>query len=221
MAAAKPDRFRVMIVDDHPLMRYGLAGVIAEELSLEMCGEASNAEEALRLLPTAKPDVVVVDLTLGPSSGLELIKKIKAYDPGVRVLVNSMHEERLYAERAIRAGAMGYVSKQVPLSTLIEAILRVLGGTVYVSPHMADRVIHRVARGGATAELSPIERLTDRELEVFGHMGAGLTTRQIAERLHLSPKTIETHRDHIKAKLRVSNNNELVRQAVEWALQDA
>ena len=217
-ATSTPRHRRVMIVDDHPVVRHGLAHVIESDPHLEICAEASSVEEALRLVPTTKPEVIVVDLNLGGTSGLELIKRVKAIDPGVRMLVTSMHDERLYAERSLRAGALGYVHKQEALESVIAAIRQVLRGEIYVSPSVAEHMLQRAVRGQDPGEFSPLERLSDRELEVFGLIGTGLTTRQIAQKLHLSPKTIETHRDHIKTKLRLTNNNELVRQAVEWTL---
>jgi DNA-binding NarL/FixJ family response regulator len=214
-------RSRVLIVDDHPLVRHGLAALVAGDPRLEVCGQAADPIEAMRLVESSQPDVILIDLSLGSSSGLELIKQVKASAPHVRMLVSSMHDERLYAERALRAGAMGYVHKQSPLISVIDAIHQVLQGAVYISQQMADRMLHRVVHGDGQRENSPLERLTDRELEVFSLIGEGLTTRQVAERLHLSPKTIETHRDHIKAKLKIATNNELVRHAVEWAIQEA
>jgi len=211
--------YRVMIVDDHPVVRHGLAHLIESAPQLEICAEASGAEEALRIVAQAKPDVMVIDINLGGISGLELIKRIKALDGRVKMLVTSMHDERLYAERALRAGALGYVHKQQATENVVAAIRQVLRGEIYVSPDVADHMLQKVLRGQDTPDSSPLERLSDRELEVFNLIGAGLTTRQIAQQLHLSPKTIETHRDHIKSKLKLSNNNELVRQAVEWSLQ--
>jgi DNA-binding NarL/FixJ family response regulator len=208
-----------MIVDDHPVVRHGLAHLIEDDPHLELCAEVAGGEEALRLLDSTRPDVVLVDITLPGISGLELMKRIKSQRPDTKMLVTSMHDEQLYAERALRAGALGYVHKQEALEKVTSAIRQVLRGELYVSPCVAEHMLQRVLRGEEQPEVSPIQRLSDRELEVFHLIGAGMTTRQIAERLHLSPKTVETHRDHIKRKLRFTNNNELVRHAVEWSLQ--
>lgn len=207
-------KIRVFIVDDHPIVRHGLAQVIGQEPDFEICGEAAEASTAFRQIEQTKPDLAIIDIMLRDASGLELIKQIRACNDQVKMLVTSMHDETLYAERALRAGAMGYVKKEEAVTKVIEAMRQVLKGKIYLSPAMADHFLHRALRGGEEPERSPIERLSDRELEVFELIGRGLTTRQIAERLHLSTKTIETHREHIKAKLQLKNNNELVRQAV-------
>ena len=213
-------RHRVMIVDDHPVVRHGLAHLIEADPHLQICAQAETGEQALELLRTTEPEVVVVDITLGGISGLELIKRIKAQKPELKMLVTSMHDERLYAERALRAGALGYVHKQEALEKVVHAIHQVLRGELYVSPGIAEHMLHRVLRGSQEdGDGSPLQRLSDRELEVFQLIGMGLSTREIAQKLHLSPKTIETHRDHIKTKLQLSNNTELVRHAVEWSLQ--
>jgi DNA-binding NarL/FixJ family response regulator len=207
-------RIKVFIVDDHPIVRHGLSQVIGQESEFEVCGEAAEASTAFRQIEETKPDLVIVDIMLRDASGLELIKQVKACNDQVKMLVTSMHDETLYAERALRAGAMGYLKKEEAVTKVIEAIRQVLKGKIYLSAAMADHFLHRALRGGDEPERSPIERLSDRELEVFELIGRGLTTRQIAERLHLSTKTIETHREHIKTKLQLKNNNELVRQAV-------
>lgn len=214
-----PKRYRVLIVDDHPIVRRGLADLIAREPDLEVCGEASDAAEALSQLDTARPDVAVIDMSLRGGHGLELIGQIKAKDERVKMLVSSMHDELLFAERSLRAGAMGYIPKQEPTENLIEAIREVVRGGVYLTPRMSNRLLHHVV-GGKPLDENPITGLSNRELEVFEMIGQGLTTQQIAQRLHLSAKTVETHREKIKGKLNLKNSSELSRRAVQWALEN-
>lgn len=210
---------RVLIVDDHPVVRRGLAELISDEPDLEVCGEASDAPDALRQVETRRPDVVVVDISLQSGNGIELIQQIKERDERIKTLVSSMHDESLFAERALRAGAMGYINKQEPTEKVIDAIREVLSGQVYLSARMANRLLQSVV-GGETLEQDPIGSLSNRELEVFELIGQGLTTKKIAGRLHLSPKTIETHREKIKTKLNLSNSTELSRRAVQWVLEN-
>jgi DNA-binding NarL/FixJ family response regulator len=210
---------RVLIVDDHPVVRRGLAELISDEPDLEVCGEASDAPDALRQVETRHPDVVVVDISLQSGNGIELIQQIKERDERIKTLVSSMHDESLFAERALRAGAMGYINKQEPTEKVIDAIREVLSGQVYLSARMANRLLQSVV-GGETLEQDPIGSLSNRELEVFELIGQGLTTKKIAGRLHLSPKTIETHREKIKTKLNLSNSTELSRRAVQWVLEN-
>ena len=211
-------KHRVLLVDDHPLVRRGVADVIAREPDLELCGEASDVIEALSVLEQTKPDVVVVDLSLKTGHGIELIEKIKARDSQIKTLVSSMHDETLFAERVLRAGAMGYITKQEPPETLLKAIRQVLRGEVYLSPRMTSRLLRRVAEGGMARE-DPVQGLSNREVEVYEMIGQGLTIQQIAQRLHLSPKTVETHREKVKQKLNVKNSAELNRRAVQWVLE--
>jgi len=209
---------RILIVDDHPLVRRGLGGLIASEPDLEVVGEAAGATEALELLESLKPDLMVIDISLGDVNGIELIKRIRSKDEETKLLVSSMHDETIYAERALRAGATGYVNKEVATETLVEAIRQVLTGQVYLSSEMTGDLLQRVVTG-ATGETSAVDGLSDRELEVFEKIGSGMTTREIAELLNLSVKTIETHREHIKIKLRLRNAAELTRGAVQWVLE--
>jgi DNA-binding NarL/FixJ family response regulator len=211
-------KHRVVLVDDHPLVRRGLAEVISREPDLETCGEAADMAEALREVEQTKPDLVVIDLTLKSGHGIELIEKLKSRDPQLKTLVSSMHDEMLFAERVLRAGAMGYVSKEEPPETLVRAIRQVLDGELYLSPRMTSRLLHRVAAGSQTPE-DPVQSLSNRELEVYEMIGQGLTIQQIAVRLHLSPKTIETHREKIKQKLNLKSSTELNRRAVQWVLE--
>jgi DNA-binding NarL/FixJ family response regulator len=222
MMKARTQRFRILIVDDHPLMRRGFSDAISEESALEVCGEASSADEAWELLKSLNPapELMIVDLALPGMSGLDLLKKVAASRYTVRMLVASMHDESLFAERCLRAGAMGYVSKAVAPEQMVEAIHHVLDGEVYLSPKMTRRLLKGVARGGPQVGTSSVESLSDRELEVFSWIGRGMTTRAIAEKLHLSVKTIETYRENIKNKLGVRTSAELMRRAVQWVLEN-
>jgi DNA-binding NarL/FixJ family response regulator len=211
-------KYRVLLVDDHPVVRRGLAEVISREPDLEACGEASDVLEAIRETERTNPDVVVVDLTLKTGHGLELIEKLKSRDPRIKTLVSSMHDETLFAERVLRAGAMGYVSKQEPPEMLVAAIRQVLRGELYLSPRMTSRLLHRVV-GGVPSHEDPVQDLSNREIEVYEMIGQGLTIQQIATRLHLSPKTVETHREKIKQKLNLKSSGELNRRAVQWVLE--
>jgi DNA-binding NarL/FixJ family response regulator len=209
---------RVLLVDDHPLVRRGLADVISREHDLEACGEAGDIQEALREVERTKPDVVVIDLTLKTGHGIELIETLKGRDPHLKMLVSSMHDEMLFAERVLRAGAMGYISKQEPPEVLLQAVRQVLGGEVYLSPRMTGRLLRRVATGTPPGD-DPVGDLSNRELEVYEMIGEGLTIQQIAMRLHLSPKTVETHREKVKQKLNLKSSAELNRRAVQWVLE--
>lgn len=208
---------KILIVDDHPVVRHGLALIIQDEPDLTVCGEAEGNTEALQLLKDEKPDLVIIDILLKDGNGIDLIKQIRAYEDGTRMLVSSMHDEVLFAERALRAGALGYINKQEATTDLITAIHQVLKGKVYLSARIADRILKSPK---SLDEKSGIESLSDRELEVFEMVGQGLSTREIANRLHLSIKTIETHRENIKKKLSLGSNLELIRQAVHWTLQN-
>lgn len=213
-------RTRIIIVDDHPLMRCGFRALISDEPDLEVCEEASNAEEALQLIERDQLDLAVVDIALDGQNGLELIKRIKARDSRIKVLVVSMYEASLFAERCLRAGAMGYVNKEEATDTVVEAIRRILQGHVYLNAETTDQLLLGVAKGRDPTRVSSVETLTDRELEVFALLGRGLSTREIANKLHLSVKTIETHRENIKSKMRLANSHELTRSAVQWVLEN-
>ena len=209
---------RVMIVDDHPVVRAGITQVIEDEKEMTVCCEASEPAGALRRARAEAPDLAIVDLSLGDKgSGLELVRALAESSPKVPVLVLSMHDERLYAERALRAGARGYIMKHEARTALVEAIRRVAAGRTYLSPSMSDRILETVAglRPGQAGQ-TPLERLTDREREVYELIGRGLGTRQIAESLHLSVKTIESHQAHIKQKLGLRGSSELIRSAATW-----
>jgi DNA-binding NarL/FixJ family response regulator len=220
--AEKNARRQIFLVDDHPITREGLARLINCESDMEVCGQAGNASRAIAEIAALKPDLVIVDvsLTSGPS-GLELIKDLLVRHPRLRMLALSTHDESLYAERALRAGAKGYVMKQEPTEKVMAAIRQVLHGRIYLSEAMNERLLRKMTQPGHPPGTSEIERLSDRELEVYRLIGQGRSTRQIAHELHLSISTIETHRTHIKDKLHLSSAAELVRRAVEWVHSQA
>ena len=214
-------RTRVLIVDDHPAVREALALRIGRQSDLEVCGEAADISEALPLIASTIPDVAVVDISLKAGNGIDLIKRIKDRNEHIRILVWSMHSESLYAERALRAGALGYVSKDQATDRIVDAIRRVAAGKVYLSEAMAERLLQRAV--GATPEKAtrpPIDVLTDRELDVFRLIGEGLKTADIAERLHLSIKTVETYRDRIRQKLNQTDGTKLAHYATQWVLEN-
>lgn len=213
-------RKQILIVDDHPLVREGVAGLLSAQADLEVCGEASGVTEAIELAEAKKPDVVIIDLTLKDGNGIALIKTLKERSPELKMLVLSMHDETLFAERALRAGAVGYISKDKVSRTIVQAVRAVLAGKIYLSQRMTQHMMQRMVGGGLKSTQSPIERLTDREVEIFQLIGQGWTTRRIATTLELSPKTVETHREHIKEKLELSNTVELTTHAVQWVLEN-
>ena len=215
-----PCCIRVLIVDDHPMMREGLRTLISREHDLAICGEAETAGQALEAVANLKPELVLADISLPGRNGIELIKDIRSLQPAVLILVISMHDESLYAERVLRAGARGYIMKQEGGPTMIQAIRQMLAGRIYLSDKMSARILENVA--GKRAKASPIERLSDREFEVFQLIGRGKSTVQIAEELHLSTKTVEAHRAQVKAKLDLRNMPELISFASRWVeTQDA
>jgi DNA-binding NarL/FixJ family response regulator len=203
-------------VDDHAIVREGFAEVINANGGLEVCGEAGSAPEAMDAVKKLKPDAVIVDLSLHGGSGLDLIKNLKTLHPALPILVLSMHDESIYAERALRAGALGYVMKRQDSATLLRAIHDVLRGQVFLSQPMREQMLQKVVGGGVAAKATSTAHLTDREIEVLQLIGEGRTTAQIARKLHLSVSTVETHRAHLKQKLNVRNAPELARAAVEW-----
>ena len=210
---------KVFIVDDHPLVRQGLAQIIESVEDFEICGEAEDSSTAMRGVQKTSPDLIIVDISLQGNNGLELIKNIKAVYENIPILVFSMHDESIYAQRALRAGAKAYVMKKESSEKIIEALRRILKGEIYVSAKVADQVLHQIVSGPSNASTSPIDRLTDRELEVVQLIGRGLSTREIAESLNLSVKTIESHRAHVKEKLGLRNATELVQFSVQWVDQ--
>ncbi|MCA9025290.1 MAG: response regulator transcription factor [Planctomycetaceae bacterium] len=210
---------KILIVDDHPIVRQGIKMMIESEPDLAVCGEASGMSQAMQLFFDTHPDVIIADISLENGSGIELVKELIAHDHRLKILVCSMHEESLFAERALRAGAKGFINKEEATEKLVGAIRRVASGHVYLSSHMTDRMLARQVGAGEEPPKSAIETLSDRELEVFEQIGHGVTTRQIAEKLHLSPKTVETYRENIKHKLNLSNATELTQHAVQWVLE--
>ncbi len=206
----------VFIVDDHPIVRQGLGQLIDHEPDLKVCGEASSVQEARAALSRSQPDVVIVDLSLRDSDGFELIKDIRSKYRHLPVLVLSMHDESVYAERLLGAGANGYIMKQAAADQLLIALRRVLSGGIYVSEHVGASMIERFAVGGFRLSTDPVERLTNRELQVLSLIGRGRRTREIANALNLSVKTIESHRQRIKKKLNLASAPQLVQYAVNW-----
>ncbi len=209
---------RVIIVDDHPVVREGLAQMINREADLMVCGDAEDMHRALQLIGALKPDILIVDISLKGPDGLDLLKSIRTKDPSLPLLILSMHDEAIYAERALRAGANGYIMKQEATEKVLIALRQILNHEIYVSPAIANKMLQHFVGGAAHPKHSRIDDLSDRELEVLRLMGSGHTTRQIAEDLHLSVKTVESYQAHVKEKLSLKNSRELVQYAVEWAM---
>jgi DNA-binding NarL/FixJ family response regulator len=220
---ARKDRAKkVIIVDDHPIVRQGIELLLAEEDDLTVCGEAESVQQALEVIEETQPDVAIVDLSLKESNGLELIKDIRIRYPNLLVLVLSMRDEGFYAERVLRAGARGYVTKEEGPKRVVEALHKILAGQIHVNDAIASKVMSKIVDGGQSAdqdedsELSLVSSLTDRELEVFQLLGNGLPTREIAKRLHISAKTVDSHREHIKEKLQLDSATNLLKHAIQW-----
>lgn len=208
---------KIFLVDDHPVVLQGLTQLINQQEDLIVCGEASDSPGALKAIEALKPDLAIIDISLKSGSGLDLIKALQRRFPKLPILVLSMHDESLYAERVLRAGALGYITKQEATEKLITAVRRVLDGDIYLNEKATSKILSRVIGTSPAKNLSPVNGLSDRELEVFQLIGQGHGTREIAKMLHLSIKTIETYREHIKEKLKLGNATELVRHAVRWA----
>jgi len=211
---------RVLIVDDHPVFRYGIAALINAEADLMVCGEASSSPAALEAMRTLQPDIALLDISLPGTNGIELIKLMKAEQPKLPLLMLSMHDESLYALRALKAGALGYVMKAEALTHVLDALRKALLGEIYVSPRLGERLIFQAIQSVDGNTGSPVDRLSDRELEVLELLGRGRGTKEIAAELHLSVKTIETHRGHIKEKLGFRDAGEMVRFAIDWVVQE-
>jgi DNA-binding NarL/FixJ family response regulator len=207
---------RVLVVDDHPIVRQGLALLINREPDLLVCGEAEEAMGAMHVLASAKPDVVIVDISLNGPDGIDLLKNIRSTHPALPVLILSMHDESIYAERALRAGANGYIMKQEATEKVLVAVRRILNGEIYVSERISNQILKQYITGSRTVRNSSIGDLSDRELEVFRLIGEGHGTRQIAEELHVSVKTVESYQAHIKEKLSLRNARELMQRAFQW-----
>ena len=213
-------RRRVLIVDDHPVFRHGIAALIAAEKDLTVCGEADNAPAALEAMRRLKPDLAMLDISLQGTNGIELVKLMRAEQPRLPILMLSMHDESLYALRALRAGARGYVMKAEAMTHVLAALRKVLSGDIYVSPRFSERLVFKAIQSLEGGMGSPVDKLSDRELEVLQLLGRGFGTREIANELHLSVKTIETHRAHIKEKLGFKDAGEMVRFAIDWVAQE-
>jgi len=222
LTSKKPKRDpakRIVIIDDHPLFRKGLEQLIASNKGFAVCGEAANAAEGLSILRKLKPDLAIVDVSLPGANGIELIKNIRAEFPKLPVLVLSMHDESLYALRSIRAGAQGYVMKQEALENVVRALREIMDGRPYLSQAMSAKLITKFASGSDNGKANPTDILSDRELEILELIGKGHEVRDIATELHLSPKTVETHRAHIKEKLNLANARQVARYAVQWVAE--
>ena len=211
---------RVFVVDDHPIVRQGLALLINRESDLMVCGEAEDAHTAVQLVATTNPDILVVDISLNGPDGLDLLKDVRTKHPELPVLILSMHDESIYAERAQRAGAQGYIMKQEATEKVLVALRRILSHEIYVSEHIANRMLQRYIGSPSGGTPSSIADLTDRELEVFRLIGEGHSTRQIAEELHISVKTVESYQAHIKEKLSLRSARELVQHAIQWNVRE-
>ena len=212
----KASKRRILLVDDHPMTREGLASIINRQADLEVCCEASNPAEAMSELSKSKPDLMVTDMTMPGRSGIEFIKDVHAMMPELPMLVLSMHDEMLYAERALRAGARGYLMKDAGSVKVLEVIRLVLSEQSYVSPQMSARLLDAVTGRRPRGSTSPIEKLSDREFEVFQLLGSGKSTKEVAHALHLSPKTVDVHRGRIKEKLQLKDAPSLIHHAVRW-----
>jgi DNA-binding NarL/FixJ family response regulator len=209
-------RKAILLVDDHPMTRAGLAQLINKQADMQVCGEARAPPEALLEISKHKPDLVLTDIAMPGGSGMEFIKDVLALHRSLPVLVLSMHDELIYAERALRAGARGYIMKEANGELLLAAIRRVLHGQVYISERVSARLLDSVTGRRPRGSKSPIEKLSDREFEVFQLIGQGRSTRDIAKHLHLSPKTVDVHRGHLKEKLQLKDATSLIRHAVRW-----
>lgn len=214
------EKKRVLIVDDHPVFRIGIIALINAEPDLHVCGEASSSQSALEAMRRLRPDIALLDISLPGTNGIELIKQMKSEEPKLPILILSMHDESLYALRALRAGALGYVMKAEALTHVLDAMRKTLKGEVYVSKTLSERLIFQAIQSPDGNIGSPVDRLSDREIEVLTMIGRGHSTKEVAAQLHLSVKTIETHRAHIKEKLNFRDGNELVRFAVDWVGQE-
>ncbi|MGB2603461.1 MAG: response regulator transcription factor [Candidatus Sulfotelmatobacter sp.] len=217
---AQAAKKRILVVDDHPIVRQGLALMVNREADLVVCGEADDATSAMLVLASSRPDVLIVDISLNGPDGLDLLKNIRTTHPTLPVLILSMHDESIYAERALRAGANGYIMKQEATERVLVAVRRILAGEIYVSDRVANKMLKHYITGTGTLRNSSIADLSDRELEVFRLIGEGHGTRQIAEELHISIKTVESYQAHIKEKLSLRSARELMQHAIQWSMNE-
>jgi DNA-binding NarL/FixJ family response regulator len=215
-----PGKKAVLVVDDHPLMRQGLALLINQQHDMEVCGEAEEAQAAMQAIARHRPDILILDISLNGPDGLELLKSIRASDPVLPVLILSMHDEAIYAERALRARANGYIMKQEASEKVLVAIRRILNGDLYLSDRMSNKMLQQFIGGAPSMIQSRIAALSDRELEVFRLIGEGRATREIADELHLSIKTVETYQAHLKEKLALRSGRELIQHAIQWKINE-
>jgi DNA-binding NarL/FixJ family response regulator len=211
---------RIMVVDDHPIVRQGLALLINREPDMVVCGEAEEAMGAMHVLASARPDVLILDISLSGPDGIDLLKTLRTTHPTLPVLILSMHDELIYAERALRAGANGYIMKQEATEKVLVAVRRILAGDIYVSQRISNQMLKHYVTGSGVVRNSSVSDLSDRELEVFRLIGDGHGTRQIAEELHVSVKTVESYQAHIKEKLSLRSARELVQHAIQWNMQE-
>ncbi len=218
--ATEIKKSRVFVVDDHPIVRQGLAMLVNREPDLTVCGDAVDAQSAMQAMIASKPDILVLDISLNGPDGLDLLKSVRSRYPDLPVLVLSMHDESIYAERALRAGAQGYIMKQEATDKVLVALRRILSDEIYVSDRIANRMLQHYIGNSAAGKPSSIADLTDRELEVFRLIGEGHSTRQIAAELHISVKTVESYQAHIKEKLSLRSGRELVQHAIQWAINE-
>lgn len=209
---------RIFIVDDHPIVRQGLAAQFAAHTDLVVCGEASDVTEALPRIAESEPDVVIVDISLKNSNGIELVKRLKARNDAARILVWSMYPESIYAERVLRAGASGYLNKGCAPGDIVKAVRELLAGKTFVSPAMTEKLLTRISNGASAEDVGYVDKLSDRELQAFEFLGQGLGPQEIAARMHISLKTLDTYRARIKAKLGLANASELMQHAVRWTM---
>lgn len=216
----KKSKKKVLVVDDHPIVRQGLAQLINQESDFMVCGDAGDIPHALKAIEDCRPDIIIVDISLGHTSGIRLIEDLSHNYPDLAVLALSMHDESIYAERCLKAGAKGYIMKQEPPEKVISALRKILEGDIYISDKLGTKLLHKFVTKKADASSSPVELLSNRELEVFQLVGQGLKTRKIAEELNLSIKTVETYIDHIKKKMNFDDSRDLFLHAVQWSMNE-
>ena len=217
---SKKSKSKVLIVDDHPIVRQGLAQLINQESDFVVCGDAGDIPQAMKAIDEGKPDIIIVDISLGHTSGIRLIEELSHNFPELAILALSMHDESIYAERCLKAGAKGYIMKQEPPEKVVSALRKILEGDIYISDKLGTKLLHKFVTKKANTSSSPVEQLSNRELEVFQLVGQGLKTRKIAEELNLSVKTVETYIDHIKKKMNYDDSRDLFLHAVQWTMNE-
>jgi len=222
MSSANEKKIRVFVVDDHPIVRQGLRMIIEEEDNMDVCGESGNANDAIRLISDLEPDIVLVDISLeGTASGIDLVTSLKKRHPSIPALIISMHDDSLYAERSIMAGARGYVMKNQVEDVIITAINTVLSGELYLKQNTSLKIVSRLLHGSGEEKQTSVDGLTDREFDIFRLLGQGLGTRKIANKLNISVNTVETHRRNIKKKLELTDSDELIMYAIRWGIESS